>query len=205
MALDAAAYGRQLLALLPRGRAWTRESGSVLARLMRGLGAEYARIDWLATRLLAEIDPRQAVLSLEEWERLLGLPDACSELAPTNEARRRAAHAKLVSTAGVSKPDLVRLAADLGYRADVWDVDETRARAVAAQSGTGISAADLEGGRWKYVWGMDIHGEVRYFNTLSAVTEPLATYSDASELICRIRAIAPAHTYPDFALVAGRE
>ena len=38
----------------------------------------------------------------------------------------------------------------------------------------------------------------RYFDTLSAVTEPLAAYPSTAEVECRIRALAPAHTYPVF-------
>ena len=47
------------------------------------------------------------------------------------------------------------------------------------------------------MWWINIPGaEVRYWDVLSGVNEPLLDYGDTATLLCRVRAISPAHTLP---------
>mgnify|MGYP000979212013 FL=1 len=76
-------YLAMLQALLPRGAAWVREPDAVLTRLLAASAEELARLDSMAWRLLDETNPQTAIDSLEDWERLLGLPDECGLKAET--------------------------------------------------------------------------------------------------------------------------
>ena len=190
MAVTAQGYVGQLLALLPHGRAWPREPGTALRALLDGLAEEYARIDRRGEELLTETDPRSATELLPDWERLLGLPDECSAIGATLRARRRAAHHKLTGVAGLDEAAIVQAAAELGYTITITQLNQAMADAV--------QGIDTTGGRWRFVWWVNFDAPVEYFNTLSGVDEPLATYGRSAELECRIRAIAPAHTYPVF-------
>lgn len=190
MAVGHAGYTEQLKALMPRGRAWPRGQGTVLHALLAGLAAEYARVDGAAEDLLFQVDPRRATSLLPDWERLLGLPDACSpDEAQTLAERRVAAHRKLVSLSSAAPASLLALIEESGFRARIVEHNEARA--------TAIAGIDTSGGRWRFVWWVVLESDVapRYFDALSGADEPLATYPDTSEIECRLRALQPAHTH----------
>ena len=75
------AWRSALQALLPPGRALTREPGSTLAKLLEAFAAMFKGTQDTLDALALEADPRQAgaYSMLPEWERLLGLPDACTQ------------------------------------------------------------------------------------------------------------------------------
>ncbi len=72
-----AAWTGALQSLLPPGRAFTREPGSVLAKLLEACAAMFKGRQDTLDALAVEADPRLALTMLPEWESLLGLPDAC--------------------------------------------------------------------------------------------------------------------------------
>lgn len=72
-----AAWTGALQSLLPPGRAFTREPGSVLAKLLEACAAMFKGRQDTLDALALEADPRLALTMLPEWESLLGLPDAC--------------------------------------------------------------------------------------------------------------------------------
>lgn len=191
MGVSAEGYTAQLQALMPLGRAWPRDADSALRALLEGLAQEFARLDARAEELLRELDPRGSVELLPDWERLLGLPDECSGIAATLADRRRDAHAKLTGVAGLDKASIIAAAAALGYTITIDELDQVRADA--------IPGLDTTGGKWRFVWWVNVPGVVRYWTVLSGVNEPLATYGATAALSCRIRAISPAHTLPQFA------
>lgn len=91
----AADYAAMLRKLLPRGVIWTASPESNLARLLAAFGAELARLEGDAQRLLRELDPQQTLEALEDWEEELGLPDECSPEGAGMAARREAVVKKL--------------------------------------------------------------------------------------------------------------
>jgi len=100
MGFSAAEYRDQLLSLLPRGRAWTRDSSSVWYELAYALGAELARLDARSATLIDEADTTTVSEMLDEWEEEFGLPDSCVDTLPTSTADRQAvltAHQRLVN------------------------------------------------------------------------------------------------------------
>ena len=114
----AADYLSMLQSLLPRGLAWTRAPASEGANLTKSLSAaadELARVDVAARLLPDEVNPVTTINGLEDWERVLGLPDACLPAGNTFQERKEAVLAKLRD---VGRQDLAywyELAATLGY------------------------------------------------------------------------------------------
>lgn len=72
MGLSAAAYARQMKALLPPGKVW-RMVESVLADFFLACGQELARVDARADSLLEESDPRTTTELLPDFERELDI------------------------------------------------------------------------------------------------------------------------------------
>ena len=128
MAAIASDYRRGLQQLLPPGPALPREDGAWLTRLLDTFAQELARIDARALRLIEELDPRTALELLPDWERICGLPDACSgTIAVTVPERRAAILAKLTSRGGQSIAYLTTLAAALGYSVAISEFRPLRA------------------------------------------------------------------------------
>lgn len=116
------AYRNLLLRLLPPGRAFNREAGSKLYQLMEALGVELSRVDSRAKELLAESDPRTTTELIEDWERLVGIPDDCQTEVSASLAERRAdVVRKLTNGGGATPAFFVALAAYLGYDVEVQD------------------------------------------------------------------------------------
>lgn len=187
-------YLGQLQALLPRGAAWPRERTATLTSLLEVLAEELARTDGSAAALLDEIRPASTLDLLPDWERVAGLPDACSQTeASTKSVRRGRVVSRLVSRPLMIGSVYEQIALSLGY--DDATVIEHDERAAGA-----IIGLDVAGGRWRYVWWLRVTGADgrSLFNTLSSVTEPLASTPTNDELECRVRAAMPAHTHVVF-------
>ena len=74
----------------------TQASGHLLTRLLSCFAEEMSRAESEAWRLINQTDPGVATDTLEDWERVLGLPEDCFSTAVlTEEERQRQAHAKL--------------------------------------------------------------------------------------------------------------
>ena len=115
MGLSADAYARQLAQLLPRGALWKLEPDSWLSKLLLAIAGELARIDDRSDDLVDEWDPRTALETLPEWERVVGITDPS---AVTSE-RQAAIAAKLVARGGQTAAYFVEFAALLGFVATV--------------------------------------------------------------------------------------
>ena len=113
MSVDA--YARQLAQLLPRGALWKLEPDSWLSKLLLAIAGELARIDDRSDDLVDEWDPRTALETLPEWERVVGITDPS---AVTSE-RQAAVAAKLVARGGQTAAYFEELAAFLGFVATV--------------------------------------------------------------------------------------
>jgi len=125
---DAAAYRDQLQQLLPPGPAWPRDEDAGLTLLLDAIAQEFGRLDARAERLHDEADPRTTLELLTDWERIVGLPDACAgSIAITVPERRSAIVQKLTSRGGQSIAYLTSLAASLGYAIAVEEFQPSRA------------------------------------------------------------------------------
>lgn len=62
-------YQKALQALIPTGRAWTRDPKAVQAAVLRAIAASFQRSDNDALALLRGAFPKTATIMLTEWEK----------------------------------------------------------------------------------------------------------------------------------------
>lgn len=110
------------IALLPKGVAWPRINGASLPDVVGAASAEFARVEASTDVYRTEMDPSQTDALLPEWERALGLPDACG-LPSTDDGRRGAVVARL--TGGGTNNRAALEAAVLAFTADTTLADVT--------------------------------------------------------------------------------
>lgn len=144
--MDAAAYARQLKALLPPGRLWSFEPGSWLSQLLLGIADELARVHARAEVLVREWDPRTADETLAEWERVLGLPEEGESLAGSTAGRQQAATRKLIARGGQTAAYYVELAARLGFTVTVVETGAHAWRMDVQPGGYDLTATDFRAG-----------------------------------------------------------
>lgn len=179
MGLTADDYLRQAQALLPPGRAFTREPGAKLTQLLTALSEELARVDTRADELMVEIDPQTTSEMLADWERVFGLPNLCLYAVPQTVAQRRMALvAKMSAVDDLTAQFFIDLAASLGYTVTI-DENVDGSPFKWRVNSAGVSITDFTVGA-------------------SVVGDPLREWGD--ELLeCTVRSYQPAHTEVLFA------
>lgn len=118
-----------LKALLPPGKLFdemetppVQGEGPVLWRLFKAFGKELERLELRILVALAEMDPRTAQETLDEWERMYGLPDLRVPVLPSGTAQRRAVVVAKVITRGAQN----EAAYELLINALGWQLIELR-------------------------------------------------------------------------------
>ena len=184
-----------LLALLPRGWAWTPAPDTVLAQLLLALADELARFETSAEAQLPQVDPRFALDLLADYERVLG-PDPCGrdlvEAAGGLDDRRRAAHQRWIASGFQTPAYFVALAAALGVPATVTEADVSVLGVI--ECGMELTPADE-----RFVWLVTLP-ETRVIEPELGVLECGGFLGELvpSLVECVIRRLAPAHTTPVF-------
>jgi uncharacterized protein YmfQ (DUF2313 family) len=185
--MDVVAYARQLRRLFLPGQAFADEPQSTLTKSFEAMAEELARIDGRAGQLLAEWDPQTAFELLDDWERVLGLPDDCVQGPQTLEERRAAVLNKLTLIGGQTKEFYVKIAAKLGVIVTCRDFAEFRA---------GFSAAGDPVSNGDWVHAVEIAApevSVQLFRAgRSTAGDSLATWGN-EKLECALNDQAPAH------------
>ena len=186
VAHTAADYAAMLRKLLPRGVIWTASLESNLARLLAAFGAELARLEGDAQRLLRELDPQQTLEALEDWEEELGLPDECF-LAKTIEARREAIVRKLQRGGFMNASFYVELARSHGYESAV--VEEPHPFRAGSLTGDRVYSESFV-----YVFYVVVSASdsVHFFRAGSIAGERLREWDMSLE--CVMQKTKPAHT-----------
>lgn len=115
MARTAEAYFASMMADLPTGPAWPRDRDGVMEAILYAAAVELADIEARGERLQEEADPRTALETIGDWERVLGLPDPCLGPSPDLVRRREAAWLKEDFTSGMNLAVYSRLAEGMGY------------------------------------------------------------------------------------------
>ncbi len=195
MTLTAEAYRDQLLSLAPAGSALPQDAASGWASLLLALAAELARVDERGDDLLDEADPRSALELLPDYERVCGLPDACTVSATTLQERRGRVTAALTSLGGQSRAYFQAQAEALGY--DVT-IEEFRPF-IAGWSRCGDALSGAASNR--HYWRVRVHGpRVTLFRGgASACGDRLGAIAQAEDLECLLERLKPAHTVLIFA------
>ncbi|WP_086733839.1 YmfQ family protein [Erythrobacter colymbi] len=205
IARSEADHAQMLRQLLPRGAAWDFAPDGTFARLIAALAAEFARIDIRAIELLDEADPRTALETLIDWERVAGLPDACTGQPDNVRERQIALVQKLTSIAGQAPADFIDLAALIGFEIDIEEHRPLR---------TGFRVGDrCMDEAWAFAWTVIVQpfdGAGRPVLAIAhfKVGDPVGTRVrgfGSLDLECVIRRAAPAHTTVIFAYVIERE
>ena len=175
------AWARALGKLLPSGAAWRPEPGSWLARVLSGTAEEFARFDTRAIAFREEMDPRTATETLDDWERVLGLPDsAITETPATVDERRRAVAQKQAAQGGQTPAYYIGVALACGYVVTIDDAYGARVLRSGFRSGS-----RAYGVAWAHAWRVDVQ-------------PPTGSALPHADLERVIRRVAPAHTYVVF-------
>ncbi|CAN5489168.1 DUF2313 domain-containing protein [soil metagenome] len=147
--MDAPAYLDQLQQLLPNGPAWPRDRDADLTRLLDAFAQEFGRLDARTARLIEEADPRTTLELLSDWERVAGLPDACTgQISVTIPERRAAIVSKITARGGQSPAYLTALAASLGYQVAI---EEFRPMRAGCRAGDRCHSVD-----WAFAFRVDV-------------------------------------------------
>lgn len=189
MVLTEEDYRRQLQALLPLGPAWPKDDSDLSSRLLGALAAELVRVDSRAWSLLDEADPRSVSELFADWERVAGLPDACTVAftGDQTQAQRRAALVgKLTTLGGATPAYFIGVAAALGYTITITEF--------TAHTVNDDVDAPINGVEWNFAWQVNTAlNTVTELTVDSTADEPLAAWGNAL-LECVLNHIKPAHT-----------
>lgn len=151
--MDAAAYARALKKLLPPGLVWLLDVDSNLSRVFLAVGDELARVEQRGKDWVEETDPRTATETLDDWERVLGLPDEDVLTIPVTDAERRVAIVqKVVRTGGQSRAYFIGLALACGFGVFIDDAYGL----TVARCGRLRCGGRLRGRGWAFAWRVDV-------------------------------------------------
>lgn len=181
-----------LQALMPRGRAWSKDPGSIQDKTVACFAPSYARNSQAALALIANAFPATALDLIPEWQESLGLPDPCAGVAPTLIQQRQQIVARLTNSGGQSAPYFIGLAAALGYTITI--TNDAPFRCGQSRVGDHLGSSD-----WFFLW--TVHAPE--FTTQpflvgqSTAGDPLGSTGNAV-LQCEIEEAMPAHTVLQF-------
>mgnify|MGYP006208313127 CR=1 FL=1 len=190
MGLTADFYKRTIRALFPEGAAWANEDEATLTKVIQGMAEEPARLDARADDLMDEINPLSTGELLEDWERVTGLPDACTGLEDSLQERRQAVVTKLNTTGGQDKQYFIDLAATHGH---TITIDEFAPFLVDESSVDNDFVADAD---VRYLWevNMDEETAIVYFRASGSGADERIEDFDTGVVECLLRRLKPAHT-----------
>ena len=176
--MDALTPEEQILAsalgLLPPGDVLPRGMDSEVSKLLRVTAKSLARLEWLAEFLAVDFDPRSTSAFLEDWERVLGLPECgASSAALTSAERRELVLEKFTRRSNLTADELEAACADLGFP---------------------VTITENPGGTTAHTFNVQVTGglPVTFFRVgESRVGESLGSFGDA-RLICLLDKRKPA-------------
>lgn len=197
MGVTLQAWLAALQAMLPPGRAFTREPDSNLTKVLSAIAAMFLAAQLKLEDLLEQADPRRATSMLPDWERFLGLPDHCTPAGQSLADRQRAAFQRLTEQGGQSRAYFIGMANLLGEPAVT--VSEFKRFTTGSNCNSALySQADL------FAWRVNIPRpalNTRFFNCNSWCDAALQQYTP-SVIECALRERKPAHTNVSFAYTA---
>ncbi len=181
-------YRDLILKLLPRGRAWTRDSDSWTFKFAWAMGEEFARLDARVRRLLKEIDPRYSDELLPEFEREYGLPDECSVISSDIDQRRRDLIAQITASGGQSAQYFIDIFEEAGTPITITYSEPLR---VGDRAGSRVRSRG-----YRHIWNVNIPSDsFNYFTVGTGVAgDYLVTVSNDTNVVCFLNKNKPAHT-----------
>ncbi|GBQ92059.1 bacteriophage tail protein [Acetobacter nitrogenifigens DSM 23921 = NBRC 105050] len=179
-------FRKALLALLPRGRIWSRDSDGLQSLLVACWAASFQRSAARASNLLTDAFPTTTEELLTEWEDSLGLPDPCAGTNPTVTTRRAQVVARLTDTGGSSIAYYVAFAATLGYTISITEFAPSR---FGRKFGTPFG-----GDAWAYAWQVNVPQITRTYLKFGDQFGAAFSSWDSTVLFCELKRIKPANT-----------
>lgn len=189
MSRTASQIHREALSLLPMGIMWPRGKDTLLAAVLEPLAVMLAELEATAEKMMDEVDPRTAVLCLEDFERVLGA-DPCGRDPSTLSvsARQQLAHQRWTGRGGQSVPYFVGLAAKRGVDITIEEVHPSRVGAMQAGD-------ELVESPEQFIWRVNIPlGTWLDFEVGAGTTGDLLYDFELSDVECDILRAKPAHT-----------
>lgn len=187
---------REMLSLMPPGWIWPRGEDSQFAAILRPIAAEVADLEATAEAMLEEVDPRTAVLTIDDFERVLG-PDPCGRdpgaLALAD--RQQLAHQRWTGRGGQSVAYFVELAAKRGYTIEIEEVHPS-------VCGHAVCGDELVRTPEQFIWRV-LLGETETVIAEAGKSEAgnLLVEYRLADIECDIRRERPAHTEVIFSYV----
>jgi uncharacterized protein YmfQ (DUF2313 family) len=178
--------------LMPPGRAFPRDD-TFMAQLLSVPADALATIRAAALQLAnVEADPTLTLQLLADWEADFGLPDPCSTANPSIEQRRLSLLAKIASLGGQSRDYFINVAAALGFTITITEFSPF-------SLGRATWGENLLGPGWAFVWQVNapLITVSRLLLGQGVWGDPFWTIGN-TELQCRLKSIAPAHTFVTF-------
>lgn len=181
-------YTQQQMRLLPSGPAWPKEGDSSSARIFGPTGKALATFHARAEQLIEEADPRTTSELLDDWERVVGLPDPCLDPPASTAERRRRVVQRLTYQGGQSVAFFIGLLAVLGFAGAT--VTEFRPMRCISKCN-----APINQGGWRYGWrvSVPIATVTKVMTCTARCNDPLASWGNPG-LECLLAAHKPAHT-----------
>jgi uncharacterized protein YmfQ (DUF2313 family) len=221
---DAIDYLLMFLGLQPRGLAWNVRLDSNWAKLWLADADGMARLEGKGFELVSEANPLSSMAALEDWERVLNLPDECSKLGESLEQRRATVIAKLQRPGGQSIDFFLKYLAPYGDRVEIQEsyppflasvsvaTDRTWELATGSLAdGAGGAYVDYYRG-WNFVWTVTRinHDSRRFRAGRNLAGEPLVIWHKDKDKVdpdleCRINKLKPAHTAVVYVYAVDRE
>ncbi|HYF35449.1 MAG TPA: putative phage tail protein [Prosthecobacter sp.] len=179
-----------LRALFPMGAAWDMldNPDTTFSQFVRGLAIEPARLNARSLELLEEADPRTTTQLIDDWERVMGLPDNCGDAPETLQERRDLVVTKLNAVGGQSRQYYIDLAAVYGITITIDEFFPFR----CGRSGCGDG---LNGGDWPWTWQVNAAAtKTVYFRCGASQCGDQFLLITNEQLECLINKYKPAHT-----------
>ena len=160
-------------------------SSSLFGVVLSACATELERLDAACIDLFRQQVPGTATDMLEDWERVLGLPETCTSVTPTFEERQATAHAKLYSdyNTGLNKQFYIDYAATMGFEIEIHDdTDLSKPFYVAPVGVDPLNIGSRVGDRLNDAYQIG----VIIFTIISGP-------SDSTQLKCAIDTLKPSH------------
>lgn len=198
-------YKKLIQNLLPKGKLWNVVEQPLLGSFIESLATELCRVDDRVGDLLKQFDPRTADLTLEDWERVLGLPDECTPDDLTLDERKNQILQKYTTLGELNIPFYEFIGQQLGF--EVIVTDYTDFRAGFARAGDRLTnffneqfvAGSLAGEQltlvgWRFYFEVNMPASAaEVFEAGDVAGTPLREFSNPL-IECTMRKLKPAHS-----------
>lgn len=190
---SAADYTAALRRLLPRGRVWPTDAGTVQEKAIGCFAPLLEDLDAAGVDILVDAFPTSTSNLLPEWQSTLGLPDLCLGPNPTRQQELAQVEARFTDGGGQSAAHFISFAAKLGFEITIGAYAPFRA-------GRTRVGQPLCGPDWAHAWLVTIVSDdasagfaAFRIGTARAGDALSSSAAGHDTLLCELNRMAPAH------------